>query len=667
MKGFLLLLLSYSVLAFDTLWIPITIPMRDGKSLAGDFYTIDSASVKPVVLIQTPYNKATYRVPSLFLDVSDTSGFWNIQSYHFVILDWRGFYASASAESSGYDRGLDGYDAVEWIASRPWCDGNIGTYGGSALGDIQFKTAKHKPPHLVCCVPYIRDYKTKYSDYYYGGDYRKQHVEAMSGLGFLTPAVVLAYPTYGPVWMSIENNSDYPESIEVPILMASGWFDHYPGDCLRAFRDLRERSHPAVRNLHRMIMGPWTHMGVDKANQGELTFSGAEDFFDDYVKLFFDRFLRGADNDYEGTPVIQFFQMGEDIWFSTEDWFALGDRRDTLYLSLSGGLSDLPPAAPSGYDSLFYDPRDPSPSYGGACFNPLDTTVVVGPVDISDTIESRGDVLIYSTGVLADDLRIDGGLRVELFISSNRLDTDFAVRLCDVYPDGRSIILTDGIRRARFRNGFTTGELLSPGTVYSVPVELQELAHTFISGHRLRIVLSSSDYPRFDINLNNGGAMYVAGDTLAAVNRVYTNSIYPSRLIYTQSSLLNAGEGISQRPADFGITVFPNPFNSAVSISAPSGAEIGIFDVNGRLIAQLPAGGSGGAGFTPARNDGAHDNERDGARQSEATNVFIWTPDETIPSGVYLVRASSDGRGGLAPVGEPDSGRFVAKRIVYLK
>ena len=619
----LILLSSFPLFALDTLWTPVDIPMRDGESLAADFYTLDSTVVKPVILIQTPYNKVSYRYASSLIDTSDTSGLWNLRSYNFVILDWRGFYASTPADSAGYDRGLDGYDAVEWIAARSWCDGNVGTYGGSALGFIQFETAKHHPPHLVCCAPFIKDFKTKYTDYYYGGVFRKRHIEALEGLGFITTDIILAHPTYGFVWEYIENGSDCPESLDVPMLLASGWFDHYPTDCLRAFKDLRERSDPAVRSLHRMVMGPWTHSGVDKLVQGELEFPDAVGVFDGMVKLFFDHFLRGADNGYVATPFLKFFQMGENRWFSTDDWFDLADETDTLYFTSSAGLSSAAPSATFAFDSIIYDPRDPSPSYGSAYFDPFDPSAVAGPVDISDSIESRDDILIYSTNVLTSNLRIDGAVNVELFASSNRLDSDFAARLCDVYPDGRSMILTEGIRRARFRNGFSVEELLTPDSIYIVPVELQEIAHTFLVGHRLRVDITSSDYPRFDINLNNGGEMYVEGDTLIAINRIYHDSTRPSRLILTRSSSVEIAEQNTPVPEGFALLkACPNPFNAtttiAITIGKPSSVKIDVYDLLGRKIStvfdgELPSG----------------------------TREFRFSP-SNAPTGIYLVRGKVD-------------------------
>jgi len=654
----IIFLFAFINLAFaqtDTLWTPVDIPMRDGESLAADFYAIDSTVTKPVILIQTPYNKMTYRAASFYWDTADTNQLWDLVHYHFVILDWRGFYASSGAESLGYDRGQDGYDAVEWIAGQSWCNGRIGTYGGSALGDIQFKTAKHHPPHLVCSAPYIKDFRTEYDDYYCGGVLRRQHLGSLEHLGFLTADVITAQPVENFVWDYILTNSDFAESLAVPMLLVSGWFDHYPDDIIRAFYDLKTRSAPAVRSLHKLMMGPWTHSGVGVIAQGDLTYPGAVGFDDSLCIPFFKTYLREVDCDYDTFPEFLYFQMGDEEWRSTEDWYSLADSFDTLYLNSPGALgSNFPPAGDLS-DSLVYDPRNPSPSVGGASFDPTNPDLITGPADISDTVESRGDVLIYTTPPLSYPLEIRGAVSVELYASSDRLDTDFAIRLCDVYPDGRSIILTDGIRRGRFREGTRSEVLMEPDSVYLIPVELTYLAMTFPAGHRLRIDVTSSCYPRYDINPNSGGELYEPGDTLVATNRIYRSAGFPSRVIIPGTASLEISEN-RNRPTDFAISAYPNPFNLAVTINIGSRRglinqipTVEIFDLNGRcvsVIARPEAAaissnkGDCFVGQSPSRNDG----------QSQ----FIWTPNESLGSGVYLVRAT---------VGE----QTTTSRIVYLK
>ena len=578
-----------------TSFLSIAIPTRDNKTLAADLYALDTTKALPVILIQTPYNKNFYRTRVGVPEAGGASFPYDSLHYNYVVVDWRGRFGSKDAEVAGYDRGLDGYDVVEWIAQQKWSNGKVGTWGGSALGQIQFQTARLHPPHLVCSVPLIKDFKIKYSDYYYGGVFRKEHVESLAKLGFLGVQTILDHPTNDLVWRVVENNSNYPDEIAVPMLLISGWFDHFPDDVLRAFYDLREKSATSVRAQHKLLMGPWLHTEVGKAEQGQLTFPNSVGVPDSMALRFFDYYLRNIPNGYERDPVMRYYQMGTNDWRVTNDWFALNSATTPLYLQAGGLLSLIKPAGSMAPDSFRYDPRRPSPAVGGSRFNPFDPTTPVGPQDLRQSVESRSDVLIYSTPVLDKSWVINGAIKVDLFVASNRRDTDFAVRLCEVYPDGRSMILTQGIRRMRFRNSYTNEELLTPGQVYQVTVELQNLALTVLPGHRLRIDITSSDYPHFDINLNNGGALYVAGDTLIATNYVYHDAIRSSRVLLPMAAVTSLRELTSASPASFQLEQnFPNPFNPATAIRFTLPQQeyvtLKIFDASGREVQTLISG-----------------------------------------------------------------------------
>jgi len=575
MKRIILLLFIINFqISISEIWHEIEIPVRDGKLLKADFYTTDTSTAKPSILIQTPYNKTLYRTLVLLPpEQLSSTALFDIVNYNFVIVDWRGFYANKSAAKLQYDRGLDGYDIVEWIAQQKWSDGKIGTSGSSALGMIQFQTAKQHPPHLVCCAPFVKDYKTKYTDYFYGGDLRREHTEQLEKLGFITVETITNNPIYNNFWKLLENQNDYPEEFEVPMFICSGWFDHYPSDCIRAFHDIRNKSNTSVRNNHRFLMGPWTHSGLGISKQGELEFPEAVNIPQNMSKVFFDFYLRGIENGWDSKPVISYFQIGENVWKTADDWYSVASSFDTLYLWKDKTLRENPPppimppfANPP--DTIIYNPKDPSPTIGGSRFNPDDVfsgenKTPVGPYDIRDTVESRSDILIYSTDILEKPIQITGKIKIELFIKTNRKDTDFSVRLCDVYPDGKSYILTQGIKRARFRDALETEKFLEADSIYKITVELEELAITFIEGHKLRINITSSNYPMFDINPNTGGEMYVAGDTLIATNLVYCNEEYSSKVIFPTITSTK----IDERKDEKQISVFPNPAHDFLNIS----------------------------------------------------------------------------------------------------
>ncbi|MBU0763657.1 MAG: CocE/NonD family hydrolase, partial [Bacteroidetes bacterium] len=213
-----------------------SIPMRDDKKLAADIYVPDGGAGMqyPVILIQTPYNRLFYRyyLPLGFgITIDD-------EDYVLVIVDWRGFYGSAQAWSSTAKKGEDGYDCVEWIALQPWSDGQIGTWGPSALGRCQFETAREKPPHLVCCVPLVAAPQYNYTEYYPGGVKRTEYIEQLSGLGY-SMSLIESNPYYNYLWQYVEADSYYPSDIEVPVLMIGGWYDHNIDNMMAFFDGIR--------------------------------------------------------------------------------------------------------------------------------------------------------------------------------------------------------------------------------------------------------------------------------------------------------------------------------------------------------------------------------------------------------------------------------------------
>jgi predicted acyl esterase len=486
------------------------IPMRDGRALAADFYYVQPITRKPTILIQTPYNKALLRSVTLPFDLN---------KYHVIIVDWRGFYASAGAAVPGYDFGLDGYDCVEWIAGQLWSDGKVGTYGGSALGAIQFMTARHRPPHLICAMPTITDFKKGYSNFYSGGDYRKENTEAHSQ--FFDIPTILSHPSLDDYWTDYEAANDYADRIAVPVLMASGWFDHYPPQIMRDFRDLQLNSEPQVRNKHKIVFGPWSHTTMNQSRQGQLDFPEAVGLLETMTSDFFEYYLRGVATGYESQPAVQFFQMGENRWMTASEWPGYSTRQGTLYLQPGGQLGRLIWPMAQAVDSFQY--------------NPADTALYLSdtPIDLSNSIEKRGDVLVYSSAVLTKPVTIQGGVWAELYVSSDRVDTDFSVWLCDVDANGRSMQMAVGIRRMRYRDSLSEPQLMTPGQIYKITVDLGELGLTFPAGHRVRLSISSSCYPRYEKNLNNGDEMYPpAGTPSTARNSVYHSILYRSRLVW---------------------------------------------------------------------------------------------------------------------------------------
>jgi len=543
--------------------IAVNIPMRDGKFLAADVYLPNNDSLpRPTILIQTPYNKNFYHGLGLPLDVMFNI---NASPFNFVIVDWRCFYGSVAACTTSVNRGQDGYDCVEWIAQQSWSNDSTGTWGPSALGIIQFQTAKENPPHLTCCVPIVAGMRSDYERYFPGGVYRTEYVQMLDALGYGLSTILLAHPVHDIYWSVAEASTFYPASINVPMFMIGGWYDHATEEVLESFEGIRTQSAVAVRSQQKLLMGPWTHNTTSSAplHVGELDYPEAVNASDSLARKFFDYYLLHDANGWAGRPVVEYFQMGENTWNNDVSWNNSGLTNFNLYFNANGNLDLNIPSAANDLLQINYDPRDPSPTVGGpTLLNTLDQ----GPYDQQPIVESRNDLLTFTTAPLTSDVVMRGRPTAHLKVSSDKLDTDFSIRLTDVYPDGRSMLLLDGIRRMRFRSGYTANDtsVISPGSIYPLDIDLfANTAITFLAGHRIRVDISSSNYPRFDSNLNNGQTMYVAGDTLIAQNNVYMNNTDASYITLPLEGFPNA---VNEIGAEEEFMIYPNPVEDKCTI-----------------------------------------------------------------------------------------------------
>jgi predicted acyl esterase len=563
----------------------INIPMRDGKTLTADLHLPSTTGTYPVIFIQTPYNKNFFRIAlplGVGFDIANSP-------YAFVVMDWRCFYASAAACALDASRGEDGYDAVEWIASQSWSDGKVGTWGPSALGNVQFNTAREQPPHLVCSVPIVSSPQFSYEQYYPGGVALPEYLETLGSLFGDAFALVKQNPYYNLVWQITEASTFYPSEITIPMLHIGGWFDHNTESVLKWFHAMRDVS-PAA-DTQWMLMGPWTHggagiSGVGTAMQGELSFPEAAGFQNTYARAFYDYYLRDIENGCEATAPVTYFQMGDHIWQeSTTFPPTSASQVQSFYLRNDMSLSTDSSGSQQSI-SYRYDPLDPSPTVGGKT---LSDELDQGPYDQA-AVEARNDNLLFTTGVLTDDLSVEGQITVHLFVSSDRPDTDIHLRLTEVYPDGRSIAFGQIVRRMRFRNGFRKDDeaMMMAGEAYEVVLKFDHLAHTFKAGSRIRLIISSSNHIWFNRNMNTGDEMYPNGnlDTLVApviaTNSIHLQGQFPARMI-----IPNSGTATSIfSPSQFSkLSMVPNPaieyielkdvgVGSMVQVFNPAGQEL---------------------------------------------------------------------------------------------
>ncbi len=510
----------------------VQIPMRDGQSLAADVYLPKGGGKSPVVLIQTPYNKdpmhpwwlgeGRWGANSLFTDAN----------YAFVVVDWRGKFASRSAQVPGKQPniGQDGFDAIAWIVKQDWSNGKVATWGLSALGRVQYETARENPPNLVCAVPIVMPLNLDYDAYFPGGVLWEEFALMLGRIGFGAAIRdnLAARPMKNEAWQTAAATFVKGEDFRIPILFIGGWFDIYTDGVISAFETVRDRGSEKARAHSRLIMGPWVH-GIDQVKNGQLEFPAAHYFGMKKARAFVDYWVRGAPNGFDKTEgPITFFQMGANEWRTTESWPPKDSREQAYYLGSDKTLSTQMPKGAAAPLSFRYDPANPAPTAGGHVLTP---ELQPGPADQREKVESRSDVLVFSTPVLEKDLAVAGKVKVKLFVSSDRTDTDFTAILTDVYPDGRSMSVTEGIRRMRLRNSTAKEGLMKPGEVYPVTIELTNTALTFLKGHRVRVIVSSSNYPKYALNLNDGGPMYRKGAGLVAANTVYADKQHPSALV----------------------------------------------------------------------------------------------------------------------------------------
>jgi len=569
--------------------------MSDGRKLAADVYIPTGITQGPVILIQTPYNRTSYRF-GLPLGIGLNI---NTSNYIIVVVDWRGFYGSSGANYVGAPSlGTDGYNCVEWIAQQTWSNGMIGTWGPSALGRVQFQTAEKNPPHLTCICPLVAAPQYDYTEYFPHGCLRTEYVEQLDGLGFGMSPLLMAHPVHDFTWSFVENANNYPDSIRVPCFMIGGWYDHTIEFMLPFFASIRTNSPINVRDKHRLLMGPWVHGGhgtaqVGSALQGQLSYPNAVDWDDSLALRFFDFHLRNIANSWDTSPFVTYYQMGENVWQNSATYPPAGPVNTNFYFHMDGLMDNNQPTLNGDSLSYVYNPNYPSPTIGGPT---LRSDLEQGPFDQVDSVENQNGILVFTTDTLTQNAVMKGSATVHLKIASNKKDTDFDVRLTDVYPDGRSMLVNDGVMRMRFRNGNAAADtaLMTPGLIYDCDIELPHSSITFLTGHKIRVDVSSSNYPRFNRNMNTGGPMYPGNslDSLVnpenALNTVYANHTNTS---YVTLPLVGYVQGINELTMENGEwTIYPNPATNELKVQSFKFqvGEIKIYNLLGECVMVSP-------------------------------------------------------------------------------
>jgi putative CocE/NonD family hydrolase len=551
----------------------VAMKTRDGVSLYADIYRPVGEGTFPVLLQRTPYNKDN---AAHFGRAAVARG------YMVVVQDVRGRYTSDGDWYPFKHEIEDGFDTVEWAAALPHSNGKVGMFGGSYVGATQMLAAVSHPPHLagICPVVTASNYHENWT--YQGGAFEqwfnqswtsglaqdtfnravKAGSNAMIGSKVLplkqyplfnmqissdpaswtsqfAPYFLdwLDHPVYDSYWKQWAIEEQYA-SIQVPALTIAAWYDIFQGGSLKNYVGLRARAGTAAARSGQQLM---VIVGGHAGNGpmiGAVDFGADSHFDEDAVVLdWYDYLFQGKQNEYASRKPVKLFVMGENKWRDEDAW-PLQRARETRYLLRSGGKANTATGDGSlatdsngsgGTDSYTYDPADPVPTVGGPlCCDPMH--LPAGPRDQHE-VEKRTDVLVYSTPALDQDVEVTGPITLDLFARSSAVDTDFTAKLVDVWPNGFAQNLTEGILRARYRNSTSTAEPLVPGKVYEYSVDLWSTSNVFLKGHRIRLEVSSSNFPRFDRNLNNGKDAGSSSDFVKANNTIYHDREHPSALL----------------------------------------------------------------------------------------------------------------------------------------
>jgi len=540
--------------------------MRDGVTLRADIYRPKADGKFPVLLVRTPYDKTGEMNFGLRAAA---------RGYVVISQDVRGRFTSEGEWYPFKNESLDGYDTVEWAAALPYSNGKVGMFGGSYVGATQYLAAIAKPPHLAGICPTVT--ASNYHDgwTYQGGAFEQWFNESWtSGLALDTlrrrsekgmnalegskvlplvsyPALEapsaagiatyftdwLAHPNYDNYWKQISIEDHYAD-IQVPIYGIGAWYDIFLGGTLRNYVRLKkEAGTDAARRGQRLEVTVGGHAGGGR-KIGAVDFGGKLEADGDAGMLeWYDWLLKGEANGVDKKKPVRIFVMGKNEWRDEDDWPLARAKNTRYYLHSSGGANGLGGSgalnatapAEEKADQYVYDPADATPTIGGPlCCQRLPTGV--GPED-QRPAEQRPDVLVYTTAAFVKDTEVTGPVTLDLYVSSSAVDTDFTGKLVDVWPDGFAENLTEGILRLRYRNSQEKPELANPGEPYHLMLDLWATSNVFLAGHKLRLEVSSSNFPRFDRNLNTGEEQARATRMVKASNMIYHDKAHPSALV----------------------------------------------------------------------------------------------------------------------------------------
>jgi|WetSurMetagenome_2_1015567.scaffolds.fasta_scaffold04214_2 uncharacterized protein len=532
--------------------LDVKVTMRDGVKLSTNIYRPDAPGKFPALLMRSPYGNGGTG--------NSEANFAASRGYVVVLQDTRGRYESEGVFDAMQPEALDGYDTQQWVGQQSWCNGKIGTFGGSYVGFTQWMPASLQSPYLVTMIPVVT-----FSDFhdvvYQDGAFRLElfgpwsfemtHpynvnqdtigkytdkilmslplIDLDKKLGWKIPFLRdwLSHPEHDLYWNRTTVGDNYPK-IKASVYNIGGWYDILLKGTINNYLKMTSSViDPEIRKKQKLLIGPWVH-DEGKRLVGEMDFGETAVLNEPELMIrWFDNQLKGIDNGANEEPPVKIFVMGVNQWRFENEWpLARTDYQKFYFHSqgkantLSGdGSMDTKMSKDLTVDKFIYDPK-----------NPVSTIGSMGPYD-QRQVEVRKDVLVYTTVPLKEDIEVTGPVEVIVYASSSALNTDFTAKLVDVYPDGRAIRICEGIIRADHRNPSIPPSNIKPGKVYNYTIDLWATSNLFRKDHKIRVEISSSNFPRFDRNLNTGN--YFATDTtiMKAEQIIYHSSEYPSCIV----------------------------------------------------------------------------------------------------------------------------------------
>lgn len=549
----------------------VAIPMRDGVNTYADVYRPAGDGRHPVLISSTPYS--TERFPSAY----EAPMYFAQRGYVYVYQDIRGRHESDGAWEPFRNDERDGVDTIAWAAKQPWSNGKVALQGGSYLGQNQWRAAQSAPPALVTIFPMVSSTSIYHDWITLNGGWRlsfnfgwgpvRMESRIMQNPGPHTTAGAgpmhydqllwrlplrdmpqaagrkakfyddwLANPDYNAYWkpLSVEEMFD---RITIPVHTLGGWFDIFSQGTLRGYVGMHQKGgSPQARKMSSLIIGPWGHGPSQKF--GALDFGPTANVDALAIQLrWYDYFLKGIDNGFSTEPPVKLFVMGRNEWVQENEYPLARTVYTPLYFA-SGGHANSDrgdgrltwdkPTTSASSDTFRYDPNDPVPSVGGN--NCCGTPTEAGPQD-QRAIEGRRDILVYTSDYLDREIEVTGPVKVVLHAASDAVDTDFVAKLVDVYPDGSTYNMAEGILRARYREGVDKPKPLTPGEVYRMEIDLVGTSVAFRKGHRIRVHVTSSHFPQFDRNPNTGAPFGTTSEVRVAQQTVHHDAVRASHIV----------------------------------------------------------------------------------------------------------------------------------------